>query len=238
MLIGVAIQEQFGNVRRDPTGLYKITRTIDDHPTILVRHIGRPDKKSTSAIRRMSLAPYYGKRVVFLVRDPRDTVVSNYFESTKRAKNFHGSITEYIRREQGGVRSIVAYFNLFANARDRFRGFLSTTYEALHADTAGELRRVLTFLGYDDISDDAIARAVEAGSFGSMKSMEASESSDRRRLTPGSSDDPESYKVRKGKVGGYEEYLEADDIAFINKRIDSDLLEFYPYRTDSDLGTK
>jgi len=38
-------------------------------------------------------------------------------------------------------------------------------------------------------------------------------------MQPGDTNDEESYKVRKGKVGGYLEYLSQDDMNFINQVI-------------------
>ena len=47
-----------------------------------------------------------------------------------------------------------------------------------------------------------------------MKKMEASRQYDPQLLQPGDVSDPESYKVRKGKVGGYADYLASDDIEY------------------------
>jgi len=38
-------------------------------------------------------------------------------------------------------------------------------------------------------------------------------------LTPANPSDPESFKVRKGKVGGYAEYLSKDDISWLSERL-------------------
>ncbi len=35
-------------------------------------------------------------------------------------------------------------------------------------------------------------------------------------MTPGNRFDPESFKTRRGKVGGYREYLSQEDVAFID----------------------
>jgi hypothetical protein len=40
-----------------------------------------------------------------------------------------------------------------------------------------------------------------------------------RRLVPKDPGDPESFKVRKGVVGGYLEYLSAEDAAFLEERV-------------------
>ena len=40
-----------------------------------------------------------------------------------------------------------------------------------------------------------------------MKKLEAAGAFDSKILKPGNVTDPESFKVRRGKVGGYREYL-------------------------------
>jgi hypothetical protein len=45
-----------------------------------------------------------------------------------------------------------------------------------------------------------------------MRKLEASNYFDRRMLQPAAAHE-DSYKVRKGKVGGYRDYFSADDLA-------------------------
>src|SRR6266568_1678270 len=47
--------------------------------------------------------------------------------------------------------------------------------------------------------------------FENMKKMEAAGAFDSKILRPGDVRDPESFKVRRGKVGGYREYLSVED---------------------------
>ena len=44
-----------------------------------------------------------------------------------------------------------------------------------------------------------------------MQKLEAAGAFDSKILRPGDVRDPESFKVRRGKVGGYREYLSAED---------------------------
>jgi hypothetical protein len=46
----------------------------------------------------------------------------------------------------------------------------------------------------------------------------------RHKLIPSDSDNPDSYKVRRGKVGGYSDYLSAEDIAYCDE-----VLKHYTY---------
>lgn len=54
------------------------------------------------------------------------------------------------------------------------------------------------------------------------------------RLRPGDATDAESYKVRRGKVGGYVDYFAPAEIALIEDRIAAELDPYYAayrYRT-------
>ena len=50
-----------------------------------------------------------------------------------------------------------------------------------------------------------------------MRKMEASLEYDRQLLQPSDVNDPESYKVRRGKIGGYVDYLEPSDIEYADQ---------------------
>ena len=49
-----------------------------------------------------------------------------------------------------------------------------------------------------------------------MKKMEAAGSFDSKILQPRDRNDPESFNVRRGRIGGYADYLSAGDIAYAN----------------------
>jgi hypothetical protein len=95
------------------------------------------------------------------------------------------------------------------------------TYEGLHLDGPGNLAAVLAFLGADASAEDVIADALEYAAFERMQGRERDGgfSEANRRLVPKDPDDPESFKVRKGVVGGYRDYLSAGDIGFLEERI-------------------
>ena len=48
-------------------------------------------------------------------------------------------------------------------------------------------------------------------------------------LNPAQRSDEDSYKTRKGKVGGYTDYLTEDQIQWLNNKIQSDLSAFFGY---------
>jgi hypothetical protein len=197
-------------------------------PHIAAKHDGTPQKKTAAEI-DPSRAEYTGCRVILLVRDLRDTLVSNYFQVTRREIRYQGDIASYLRWPRGSLDGMLRYYNVWADQRRVPRAFLLVRYEDLHDDTPRELRRIADFLGLQGVSEATIAGAVEYASFGAMKNREASRAADASVLAPGKAGDAESFKTRKGKIGGYAEYLSPEDVAWINRRIDTELDPYYGY---------
>jgi len=161
---------------------------------------------------------YRAKRVVHLVRDVRDTLVSYYFQLAKREMLFTGAMSAFLRDPVFGAPKIITSYTLWFRNRAVPHGFLAVSYEQMRADPAPTLARVLTFLGIAD-ADSVAPGAVAFASFENMKKMEASGQYGRKMMQPGNAADKESYKVRKGKVGGYREYLTDQDLAYIEDQI-------------------
>ena len=109
-------------------------------------------------------------------------------------------------------------FEIWHENRNVPRDFLLLRYEDMHRDPAGILRSLLRFMGLEHPDEQAIAAAVRYGAFENMRRLESSGSFEHK-MSPGDPDDEESYKVRKGKVGGYVDYLSPDDVAFVERVI-------------------
>ncbi len=130
-------------------------------PRITVVHDDRPMLRTPQEL-ETSKSQYEGKKVIFLVRDPRDVVVSSYFEMSKRGAMFgdnpyenhkgvfEGSLQEFVFQKRSGIDTIIRYYNIWAEARSIPSGFLLVRYEDLRSDTARELRRIMDFLGTAD----------------------------------------------------------------------------------------
>lgn len=164
---------------------------------------------------------FSGKTIVFLFRDPRDTVVSGYFQTAKRLGGYEGTISEFVRDPRHGIEKIVR-FNMEWLARGPQLGrFHSVTYEELKIDTSAALASIITFAGTDRSADE-IALVVEEASFEKMQDRERSgELAERygRILAPADAADPQSFKVREGIVGGFRKHLSVDDVEYCNSVI-------------------
>ncbi|WP_269526199.1 sulfotransferase domain-containing protein [Coraliomargarita parva] len=162
---------------------------------------------------------YAENHVMLLVRDPRDVVVSCFFQATRRKSRYEGDIHDFIRSDTHGIRKIIRYYQIWDANKHLPASFTLLRYEDMHEEPHQSLRNALNFLGAAGVSDSEIADAVEYASFESMKAMEASNSLKNKKLRPGDKNDPESYKVRKGKIGGYVDYLDEADIAYCEQAL-------------------
>ena len=211
-----------------------------DIPRITVIHEDRPMHKTPHEL-ETGKERYKTKKVIFLVRDPRDVVVSSYFEEQKRSHlfrenindrtqpDFVRSIHDFIFGQRGGIDTILKYYNIWAKNRSLAQDFLLIRYEDMQADSPRELRRTLSFLGLGNIDDATIHDAVNFASFDNMRAMERKAKFKSGLLNPGDREDDESYKTRKGNVGGYKKYLNQDEIERINHKIEDELAPFYGY---------
>ncbi|MCX5379743.1 sulfotransferase domain-containing protein [Streptomyces sp. NBC_00091] len=163
---------------------------------------------------------YRGSRVVFLTRDLRDTTVSYYFQRSLRPDNpYAGPLGDFIGEKEGSLRTCVEFWNIWYASQGVPSSFLLTSYERLAADTPGELARILEFCGLPPAGPRILREAVEFAGFSSMRAMELSDALDSERLRPGRPGEPESYKTRRGIIGGFRDYLTDSQIGEVDDLI-------------------
>src|SRR5437773_1770602 len=158
-------------------------------------------------------------KIILLARDPRDCFVSLYLQITRRDPNAplelrQKSVSEMLRDKRFGVRAIVQTMNDWMNEFSGRENFTLTQYEALRASPAEHFRDLLALLGEPMANTPIFDEALEFSRFENMQKLEAAGAFDSKILHPGNVRDPESFKVRRGKVGGYREYLSAEDQAY------------------------
>jgi len=82
------------------------------------------------------------------------------------------------------------------------------------------------------VAPPAIDAAIEFSRFDNMRKLETANAFKSDRLRPANAGDAESFKTRKGKIGGYREYFTAADLDYVNTRIAARLSPAYAeYRT-------
>jgi alcohol sulfotransferase len=188
--------------------------------------------------------PFYDKRVILLARDPRDVAVSQFFQwkfrvkPTKVAINNYPprgsdiSLYDFVTGDNGGSMEAVSnYLNLWAREADKLDNFLLVRYEDLRKAPHDQLRRMLDFMRVD-ATESQVNAAVDYSSYENMKKMESKQQFRLAggRMMPRDKDNPDSYKVRRAKVGGYRDYFNDEEVAAVDKHLAESLHEMFDYQ--------
>ena len=169
---------------------------------------------------------YLLSRVIFLYRDPRDIITSNFHQVTNRAKNpfEFNSKSEFVSHDIYGFSRVIHFFNMWHNNKSKPQSFLLIKYENLLENTE-DLKKIMKFLNVD-VSDKLIERIYQESTAEKMREKE------KANQLKGFSDfgkEVNKLKVRKARRGSYLEELTAQDIAFCNKKMEK-LHPYFGYR--------
>jgi hypothetical protein len=244
LMIGFAICRHFHLPETEDVLFIRSNRRYHPQaPRMMVIHDNRPMLRTPQEL-ETSKSRYRSKKVIFLARDPRDVIVSSYFEMKNRGRMFgdnpyekhsaafDGSLTEFIQQRRGGFDTLITYYNIWAQNRSVPKDFLLVRYEDMKANPGGELRRVLDFLGLQTVAQAAIDEAVNFASFENMRKMETEGRFESGILRPADQADQSSYKTRKGKTKGFMDYLNAAEIDSLNNKMTQILDPYYGYTCD------
>jgi len=171
-----------------------------------------PKVKFTHNLNRIN---FFTGKILFLTRDPRDVVVSYYYQKKYRDRVYSGSMSDFIRDKQFGFRTIIAFMNGLVRLHQLRPNSLLITYEQLHANPEMTIEKVLNFL---EVSLDRkkLFQAIEYCNFKNMQRLEKEGRFLTSRLQPADPMNLNTYKVRKGRVGGYKDELGLNDLAYLD----------------------
>jgi len=194
VMVGRAFQLHFGLPdHTDLSELGSLAELDRRVPMVLVTHDDDARYKPPAEV-EWDMSRYRHRRVVLLVRDPRDVIVSLYHELSERRDRYHGTLAGFVNEPVGGFASLLAFYDAWAAALDVPAALLVVRHEDLHTRPEAELAQVLAFLGVA-ATPTTVAAAVEYGSF-----------ADARR--------PET---RRGTVGGFRDELDPRQIAHLDR---------------------
>lgn len=208
-----------------------VPRVFFTHDNYIEDYTGTHDSK----------APYAASQVILLVRHPADTAVSQFFQWKHRMRPRKKIINNYpnlddlspidfVLDEKAGIPKIIRFMNLWAREFDTVKSICAVRYETLRRDTATTLGRVLTFVN-EKATPEELVQCVEFASVENMRAMEKSAyfQGVEDRMKPGDVNNPDSYKVRRAKVGGYRDYFTPEEIARIDELVATTLSPVFGY---------
>jgi hypothetical protein len=158
-------------------------------------------------------------------------MVSYYFHKTRRQKGAYGrALSDFIRDPLWGMDRLEEFMDKWYQHRHIPKDLMVLRYEDLHVNSQRELRRILNFLNLDKVSDEIIYSAVEHSTFDNLRSMSVGELRKVHTIAPTDPEDPQTFKIREGKVGGYVDYLSAADVAYIEEKMHRELWAYFGYK--------
>jgi hypothetical protein len=217
-----------------------VPRIFFTHDNYLRQYLGHPDSKQD----------FYDRRTVLLVRKPQDVAVSQFFQWKYRMRPYKKtfnrypehdadiSLYDFVFHEHQGLPRIVRALNDWQRELDRFEHLLVVRYEDLRSETEAQLARLMDFLG-EDVNQEHIRGAVEFATVEKMRKMEAQNYFWRSgsRVQARDKDNPDSYKTRKAKVGGYRDYFDDEQVASIDAYVNERLLPGFGYTEAEQAAT-
>ncbi len=159
------------------------------------------------------------RKVIYIVRDPRDVAVSNYhWELKLRSVRDGFPIEDFVPRWMEPefwprIGSWGDHVTSWLSTRQGKKGFLLLRYEDLKKDPQRALAQVAEFLGIEP-SRERLNRAVELSSADNMRKLEKQESAQWVATTLTRQDKP---FVRSATSGGWKAVLPEQTVAYIEK---------------------
>lgn len=157
---------------------------------------------------RSDRGEFRGRKVAFLMRHPCDVAVSHYYQLKHRKAGKRENATrglglfDYIVQPKRGLEYIIAYTNGWWRFVQGNPDACIVRYEELMNSPETALKRLFALIG-TSFDDREIAEAVEFCSFAKLQQREREGYYNDKALRPADPDDPNSFKVRRGKIGGY-----------------------------------
>ena len=155
---------------------------------------------------------------IFMVRDPRDVMVSAYFHATRQKHRFSGDIDAFLRDPEQGLPSWCEYLNRWADHLDGSEHQI-VSYETLTAEPEQTVSDLLGSIGHR-AEREKLRKAIELSRFDRMAALEIETGIPGHHYDRG---DVEARRMRKGKVGGFEDYLSQDQLGFIRAHCEANL---------------
>lgn len=175
---------------------------------------------------------YAGRPIVLLYRHPLDAIVSLYFHMKHRREGQRINATrglnifDYVMLPGYSLELVLEYLNTWFRFARNNPDVLLIRYEDLRANPLTHVRRLIDFMGVD-FSTDELKVAIDACSFESLRKREQEGHYADVALRPTGDDDPNSFKVRRGKVAGYLDYFSPDELVqldlLVRTRLDPEI---------------
>jgi hypothetical protein len=225
-------QLRFGIDERQLLEFPLLRKAPAEVPRLLFTHAG--DTMQPPSEIRVDPNDYAHVKTVLIARHPGDIAVSRYHHLQHRSRDRERKrlgrlpLAEFVWTDKGGIRSIVKFLNDFAS----LPGVTIVRYEDFLDRPAETLGRLSNALGFE-VREDEIAAAAEFASLERLRQREREGYFQSGRLQAARKGDKQSFKVRKGRSGGYREALDAASVRKIDSYVAEHLKPVFGYSSKS-----
>ena len=245
MMISRVYQVKFGLKGHQLIGFDNLHRKNRNIPKVFFTH---GNYLADYTEHRDSKVDFYRKKVVLLVRDPRDIAVSQFFQWKFRMRPHkkmlnqypeHGadlSTYDFVMNENQGMPRIIKWMNSWGADKENVADILVIRYEDLRKDPNAVMKQVMEFTG-TSATDEQIQDAVDFAAYANMKKME-----EKRvfrfsggRMVAKDLNNPDSFKTRRAKVGGYRDYFDDEQVRTVDAMITDELNPLFGYKVDPEV---
>jgi len=184
------------------------------------------------------------KPIILLARNPLDIAVSWYIQFTKRQSAHKQELInhfidhpidrktiqrwDFVRHSDIGLPFLIDFLNEWHRKLSSHPRFMLVRYEDLRAKPAETLKRIMDHMG-ETFSDAEIEEAVAFGSFDNLRKLESEGHFKQGGLSRRNVQDPETFKVRRAKVGGYRDYFTPEQSAELETLMNERLSPVFGY---------
>jgi hypothetical protein len=161
--------------------------------------------------------PFRGKRAIYVIRDPRDVMVSHYhFVTGKRAARWEGEFKDFIRHPKYGLE------NWFRHVKSwQGKWTVMVRYEDLLMDDVAEFRRILSTMERQ-VEEPVLAEVVEKSRFGNLKKVVETAGHSKR------GDFKEGFNfMRKGQSKDWVDKFSQEDLALYKSLVERTGIRYY-----------
>jgi hypothetical protein len=192
--------------------------------------------------------PLRHKPVLFLARNPIDIAVSWYHQFTKRQSRAKQELInhwienpidrntvqmwDFVRYSDIGLPSLIEYQNTWVRNVQELEHGLLVKYEELRTEPVPTLLKITRLMG-EDFSEEEVRAAVEWGSFDNLQKLETSGTFSQGGMRLVNANDPSTFKVRRGKVGGYRDDFDPQQVAELEALVRDNILPELGYCQDA-----
>ena len=140
------------------------------------------------------------------------------------------SVYDFVKDDNQGLSHIIEFLNNWATELPKIQHLLVVRYEDLRSHPEQEMAKIVTFLGLE-ANTDYLRDTAEFASVENLRKKEQENYFWRSgsRVQAKDVNDPNTFKVRKAKVGGYRDYFDDDQVAELDAMVDSFLLPAFGY---------